>query len=594
MDGEVLRVAEGLAVAVSLTACTQQPPRIAVAQKWNDAIQRYNLVPIYPMQEDVQIGDVFLYLPAANGSFDSQPTTWLNRLGSPNFVDVLNALNSDYCHRFRMAEEPVVAASTAAATNAKTDASKAGTTPDTTSATLPTATPVTLKSSTSLPGVATTTLEISVPPAAKPTNKTLQNTTSKTPPLDYRTRCLKFDDPTAWNEEQAKEAAAAKAAHKLAKPASAADSSTAMTPAAYPPDIDKAGASADLRLRRVELPGIAVASVTDAELAAAIPVSAFLGKIGLGASSNVGLDISLSGIEEVHLPFNAELMLFEKEKVPFVTQTFPPATLLAYLGQKRPDLLRSACFVDLAALNNSKMLILVANEVVYAHGIDYAYKSSSTFAGQLGASLAATSAAKTTSAATATGGTNVTTTVTTNTAAPASGAEKPVMPASTDPIQAAQTALTGESTELAGLTGSLSGPGGSLQAGIGRSGNLTLSDKFSEPLAFGIGELLEWSPSDLLWLYRSTARSSGANAKTVADSARDGYTLYCNDTDRPMNRVSFSDFVTLPSKAELTDKNRVSFIAPTQNFLGQNETVDLSLVPLAPQVRFRPFEGLPK
>jgi hypothetical protein len=140
-------------------------------------------------------------------------------------------------------------------------------------------------------------------------------------------------------------------------------------------------------MHRVELPDITVAGVTDAELAAAIPISAFLGKIGLGASSNVGLDINLTDIQEVHLPFDAVYNLFQKEKEQFVAKNFPPAIFLEYLSQKRPDLLNSACYVDFKKLNKSGMLLMVANEVVYAHAISYSYSSSSTVAGQLGTPL---------------------------------------------------------------------------------------------------------------------------------------------------------------------------------------------------------------
>ena len=107
------RSSMALALSVLLGGCIGgDPPTIPVATRWNKAIQQYNLVPIYPMQEDIQIGDVFLYLPPYGDAKGSQPSTWLNRLGSPNFVDTLNVLTASYCQRIRMEQEPVAAATT--------------------------------------------------------------------------------------------------------------------------------------------------------------------------------------------------------------------------------------------------------------------------------------------------------------------------------------------------------------------------------------------------------------------------------------------------------------------------------------------------
>ena len=536
-------------LALLLSACAGHPPDVGVAQKWNDAITRYNLVPIYPMREDVQIGDVFLYLPPQNGANGSQPATWLNRLGSPGFSDVLQALDEEYCHRFRMA--PAIVTTPPAATTT-------GTTSTTTPAAAA-AVGATIETTTTVQGVSTTQ-KVSVPAATKPAPTPPKPVVQKPPaaPLlpAYVTRCP--PKPTAIT-------------------AAASPSGGAAAPP-FPFDVQQAGAKADLRVHRVELPEIAVATVTDAELAAAIPVSGFLGKIGLGTSSNVGLDISLSGIEEIHLPFNIEFELFEKEKESFVANIFPPGMFLAYLYQKRPDLLPAACFVDSIALNASHLQILVANQVVYAHGINYAYKSSSTVAGQLGAALAAsaaTAAKPSTPSGTSSGATNVTTNVTTNAGTGTNGAtaDKPGASSSppVSPVSDAQAALTAESAKIAGLTGSLSGPGGTLQAGIGRSGNLTLSDKFEEPLAFGIGDLLEYSPSDLLQLYRLTALAPtvAADGKAVIDSANKYYGIFCNDNNKPPGKLSLLDYIT-KSQANVT-----------------------GMAPPAAPLRFRPFEGLP-
>lgn len=528
-----------------LGACSGEPPDIPVAQKWNDAIKRYNLIPIYPMQEDVQIGDVFLYIPPLTGVGDLPPSVWLNRLSSPSFADILNELTDDYCRRIRI--QPAATTTTPPATNAPP-----GATPSSG------AVGVTIHTTTTVQGVSNTQ-DVTVPPpsgAKKPPapaakKPTAGNAAKPTPPTQwpYETRCPPKPPATT-----------------ASMPPTGDGSTTAAPP--YPFDIQRELATSDLRMHRVELPEIAVASVTDAELAAAVPISAFLGKIGLGASSNVGLDISLTGIEEVHLPFDAVFRLFQKERESFVAENFPPGIFLEYLYQKRPDLLESACFVDLKTLNASGMVVMVANEVVYAHGISYSYKSSSTFAGQLGAALAtAASKSNTGTSSTSGGGYNVTTTVTNNSSPTTAPTTTTPPPAS--PISDAQAALTAESAKIAALTGSLTGPGGALQFGIGRSGNLTLSDKFAQPLAFGIGDLLEFAPADLLVLYRSTAQDPNPPyGKEIIDNANRWFPVYCSP-------------VPPPGKLSLV------------HYLSATDAETQAMAPSPPPRRFRPSEGLP-
>ena len=359
---------------------------------------------------------------------------------------------------------------------------------------------------------------------------------------------------------------------------------TGAAAAAYAFDIQQMGAKSDFRARRVELPEISVASVTDAELAVDVPIQGFFAKLGGGTSSSVALDISLSGIEEIHLPFEAEITLYDKEKPSFLAQHFPPGILLAYLYQKQPGLLRAACFVDPAALNASDMQILVANQVVYAHAINYSYKSSSTVAGQLGVALASSAAPKpATTAASTTAGTSVTTTVSnSNGAATPSGTTSPGATPQAAPQSDAQSALSQESARLAALTGSLSGAGGALQIGIGRSGNITLSDKFDTPMAFGIGDVLAYSPSDLLKTYRKVARAALTgktltaediqNAALIRTSVEENYETYCTD---------------LLSEKKAEDLTLVEYVETASDTDVQQHA------PPAKPRRFRLFDGLP-
>ena len=97
----------------------------------------------------------------------------------------------------------------------------------------------------------------------------------------------------------------------------------------------------------------------------------------------------------MRLPFSAVNRLFTAERWSFVGKTFPPAAFLAYVRQTRPDLLPKLCYPDYKALDESGMQLLVANQVVYAHAISYGYRSGSSLAGRVSASLAATGGAST-------------------------------------------------------------------------------------------------------------------------------------------------------------------------------------------------------
>ena len=151
-----------LAALVLVASCGEpaDPPNLMVASKWTDAIRRFNLVPIYPMQEDVQIGDVFLYLPPRPGErADSQPVILAQSSRGSQPGDRANGI-----------AQRVLPTLSACAGRCGTLAQSAATLPS-----APT-TPVTVETTTNLRGVATTQrltipAEVktsTVPGAAKP------------------------------------------------------------------------------------------------------------------------------------------------------------------------------------------------------------------------------------------------------------------------------------------------------------------------------------------------------------------------------------------------------------------------------------------
>jgi hypothetical protein len=295
------------------------------------------------------------------------------------------------------------------------------------------------------------------------------------------------------------------------QPASA--SGSASSPAApankkppAPPtyDIQTVGSQAPLRLHRVALPDIAVARVAQIDAAATVPVHSITATLGLGASSNASMEINLTDVEEVHLPAYAAWNLFELQKGKFVNKFLPPEMLLFYLNQKDRDLLMSVCKGDLNAVGRSKMRAIIANEVVYAHGVTFSSNASSAVTTQIGAALA-TSVATAPAKSTATGSSATTT-------------------------ASASDILSSTGQALNSLTQGLSGPGGQLTAGIGVSGNITMKQTFTQPMAVGFGDIIDFPAQDILWLYYQLYTTDATFRASVDQAHASGHlSWYCND-----------------------------------------------------------------
>jgi hypothetical protein len=379
---------------LSLAGCGGDPPRLDVAGKWTASVKEFGLTPLYPMQEDVAIGDVFVTMTAARGEKGGD---WLLAVASDRRDLLHDALDRAYANRLAIEPEP------------------------------------------------------SWEPKAEPA-----------------------PDPV-------------KGAPRTAVPNNLI---SPVTPARY--DIYSSGAPTQAtHMRRVALPGLSVARVSSAELAAGATVSGAMVRAGAGGSSSVGMEITLGGLEEVHLPLVAALDQLRTDRWPMLARQLTPGFLAALIAQTRPDLLGSFCAGDLDRVEReAHPRVLVANQVVYAHKVDYSYMDGSTLVGQLSVALA-----------NATGG--VTTTLNTSTTStdlgppPAPGTP----PSAAQSQRAASAALDATTTALQKLASSTAAPGGALQFGLSRTGNLALSESFNQPMAIGFGSAVRFGLNDLVPVY---------------------------------------------------------------------------------------------
>jgi len=433
-----------IVVAASIAACS--PPTIDVSGDWKQAIRNYGLLPLYPMQEDVKVGDVFLYIqPTAeqlgvvSAERRNNESSWLIRVDGLSSKVLMGdassrGLQSVYADRLRLQPEPQQPAGANQPAAAKQPAA--------------------------VPAAAN---------AAQQPKKSAAGQAAQVPAFDVY-------NPTA---------------------------------------VDKNGQPQPVRLQRIALPGLQVARVTNGQLTAAAPIQTFLAKFGLSASDATGYDLTLSDVEEVHLPIAPAYKLLQLEVAEFLANILSPEVLLFWVHQRNPDLLTPLCATrfDDRRLKNS--LLLIANEVVYAHAVDYSFASNSTLAGQIAVSLAA--------ASTQPGG-----------GAPNGGAGAGAPANGSGPTASTETALGAAIKSLNDSTNSQSAAGGSASFGIGRTGNLTLKQSFDMPMAIGMGSFIEYSLGELMeqyqWIYLPTSNrilSSQNELARFRSSAEEVVNYYC-------------------------------------------------------------------
>jgi hypothetical protein len=315
-----------------LTACG--PQHIRVADTWISNVSDFDMVPIYPPQEDVLPGDVFLL---GTDSTANRPPKWITRVGSLGRSPVKQALTKAYQDRLTIA--PVKPSTPAAAPNATT--------------------------------------------APAPTTTT---TTSTTAPNARITSSVTTSTPSA------------KAVPAAAGGAAAAKTKGPVYDVASADDDSVNGSTTDpmFRMHVLALPELKLASYSSATADGGGPLSAALSLIGGGSfTSQSSVDLTLENLEELHLPASDTVRLVQKHQAAFLALHLTPIDLITLVATRGAADVKALCETDFRKLDDDGIALLVANGVVFAHSISYSYNDGLSVAGALGAKLSAPGAVAT-------------------------------------------------------------------------------------------------------------------------------------------------------------------------------------------------------
>lgn len=249
---------------------------------------------------------------------------------------------------------------------------------------------------------------------------------------------------------------------------------------------DSAGCA--LRLQRSAIPALSVGRITAGQLGAAGLIGNFGARLGLGASSQTAVNISLLNVQEMTLDAWRAARLYQRHGDDFA-DIARAEELLAALGQLRPDLLPAACNGDRQRLARAGIEVLMVTRVVFAGGVEYSFSNNAETA--IRAALDLQSALP--------GQPRAPVIPALPTATPA-GRDNPGTP----PAQVADLERAGQ--RLADLLKGITGESGSAGAragvttsfGMGTFGTLALKEEFNRPIAVGAGSRLRMAFHELL------------------------------------------------------------------------------------------------
>ncbi len=244
-----------------------------------------------------------------------------------------------------------------------------------------------------------------------------------------------------------------------------------------------------LRLRDAELPTLTFARYSAVDLGFGGETQGFNIFGALGANSATSVSVSLSGLKALNVDEGRVFSIVDGEALNFLATQFTVGRLIKYLAQKDAALARAFCDTDFAALDRQGIYLVGANEIVYAHDIDYHFTDEKTVAGVAAASLAK--------------------------APPSQGGQ-----------QGGTTTSDGTpSGNVAALIDSLNknasqfknSGGASISFGIGRTGGLTMKTHHDRPLAVGMAGGARFSMGELAayYLYYYAANGRLATSKGV-------------------------------------------------------------------------------
>ena len=429
-----------LLASCAVAACSA---KINVEADWGETMKRYNFIGLYPISEDYQPGDVLLDVPPAPGS-DPQPRS--QRLGSFAVKDLANALSDQEKRRLYMESfDPDGAVAPAAQPSADK----------------PAATSTVTNTASAQPGATiTTTTRVSSAPAEK---KAKGNDKGTDKP-----------DPNA-----------------PATPAIIASGTVPRQSNAVP------------RMRRVSLPGIVVARVSDYQISG----GAWLGQVGvalgLAGEGSSSVAITLKNLEVLAVDTLAANKLLREHLAEWLQDNQMDAvTLLSQTYSINPGRVGDICRgVGPRGGDDDRAVIRVINRVLYTRDISYEYVRTNTTNGRLAADVAQASAA-----------------VAARSPLPSAGSA--VQAATLAPITTASGAvnqLNGQSAanQAALLAASPTSPGVRTTVGVGSYGGASLTDHFARPMAVGYNTVHTYAVADVMALTGKTPEESSGQLEAV-------------------------------------------------------------------------------
>lgn len=414
----------GLAAAcIALAGCS--PPEIDVDRQWRETMSRLGMYGIFPLSEDVQPGDVFLTVPAEARAQSREPRFNMIRLGSVETSLLLDRMQQRERQRLR-----IRFAGASSAQPGVSDPATGGGSPRGSSAGTPSGQGGTSQA-------AARPVRLAAAGDAAPTGV---GPTGPTRPAAPRSR------PTS-------------------------------TPATREPDVHEVGSqSAGPRLRRIAIPGIQAATITEAQLGAAGIFGNIGASLGIAGSQSQAVRISFRNLMALGLDQTQAEEMLRKQRTAWLQSNLRPRQLVDQLLRLDRTAARALCGGNSRYFDDRNILIVIANQVIYAGNIEYEFERSSRTAAALQLELARVMPTGRPGSASVP---NYAYTAPEN-AQPASGAT------------ASNRLTTSEVAQIRRLLGSIAAntpttPGANVSVGIGRFGGVSLTYTESPPVAVGIG-----------------------------------------------------------------------------------------------------------
>ncbi len=136
------------------------------------------------------------------------------------------------------------------------------------------------------------------------------------------------------------------------------------------------------------MPSLTVARLTQGQVSGAGLFGNVGAALGIGGSGAAALSITLSDVVSVQLDLIDAYKVLQGVQKEFAREHLLPHQMISILQQSRSSLLGPYCRLDPEALRAAGAFVVIANEVMYAHALDYEFHNESAFAARAAADLA--------------------------------------------------------------------------------------------------------------------------------------------------------------------------------------------------------------